>query len=118
MIKKGVEAACKRELRDALSLLEKVDELFFWVTDSFEAVNDWKKDGCYISDSYDATTHFESTTTEVLQLFENISGSKIDLTIPTDPDKLADPDSLDPTGGESGESEGDGEGGKEKSTES
>jgi len=35
---------------------------------------------------------------------KKITGSKIDLTIPTDPDKLADPDSLTPEGeGTSGE---------------
>jgi len=75
-------------------LLKDVDQLFFWVTDTYEAVNDWKKDQCFISASYDASTHFESTTDEVLALHEAITGSKIDLTIPTDPDKLADPDSL------------------------
>jgi len=110
---KAVEACCKRELRDALGLLEKVDETFFWVSDSYEAVNDWKKDGCFISNTYDATTHFESTTTEVLDLYERITGSKIDLTIATDPDKLADPDSLDPQGGEGG---GDGDGGSSEET--
>jgi len=67
---KGVEAACKRELSVVLSLLEKVEQTFFWVTDSYEAVNDSKKDGCFISSTYDATTHFESTTTEVLELYE------------------------------------------------
>jgi Rab GDP dissociation inhibitor len=112
---KGVEATCKRELAAAIGLLEKVDELFFWVTDSFEAVNDSKKDGCFISNTYDATTHFESTTTEVLELYEKITGSKIDLTIATDPDKLADPDSLDPAGeGETESTETTEETGKEK----
>eukprot|EP00456_Euglypha_rotunda_P083610 TRINITY_DN8310_c0_g1_i1.p1 TRINITY_DN8310_c0_g1~~TRINITY_DN8310_c0_g1_i1.p1 ORF type:complete len:157 (-),score=32.16 TRINITY_DN8310_c0_g1_i1:185-655(-) len=33
---KAVEAGCRRELGDALKLLEKVDQLFFWVTDTFE----------------------------------------------------------------------------------
>jgi len=115
---KAVEATCRRELKDALALLEKVDELFFWVTDSYEPVNDSKKDNCFLSKTYDATTHFEETTTEVLDLYERITGSKIDLTIPTDPDKLADPDSLDPTpsGGEGGEGDG-GSGGDGSSTE-
>jgi len=59
-------------------------------------VNDQKKDHCFISTTYDATTHFEGTTTEVLDMYEAVTGKKIDLTITTDRDKLADPDSLDP----------------------
>jgi len=64
------------------------------VTDSYESCNDWKKDQCFISASYDASTHFETTTEEVLAMHEAITDQKIDLSIPTDPDKLADPDSL------------------------
>jgi len=104
---KGVEAGCRRELADALKLLEKVDQLFFWVSNSYVAVNDSKADQCFISSSYDATTHFEQTTTEVLELYERITGSKIDLTIPTDPSKLADPDSIDGAAPETTETEGD-----------
>jgi len=108
---KAVEATCRRELKEALSLLEKVDELFFWVSTSYEAVNDSKKDNCFISNTYDATTHFESTTTEVLELYERITGKKIDLTVSTDPDTLKDPDSLDPTGGDGGDGGDHGDGG-------
>jgi len=104
---KAVDTAARKELGEALKILEKIDQLFFWITDSYEAVNDNKKDQCFISTTYDATTHFEGTTTEVLDMYEAVTGKKIDLTIPTDPDKLADPDSLDPT------PSGDGEAGAE-----
>jgi len=52
---------------------------------------------------------------------KKITGSKIDLTIPTDPDKLADPDSLgtegENTGGEGGEVENIESNNKEKEKE-
>lgn len=36
-------------------------------------------DGCYISKGYDATTHFESTVDDVLDLYKRITGKDIDL---------------------------------------
>jgi len=81
---KGDEA----ELGPALALLGKIDQKFFWVSDSYEAANDSSKDGIFITKTYDATTHFESATTEVLNLYYRISGSKVDLSISAEPDDL------------------------------
>ena len=33
-------------------------------------------DGCYISKGYDATTHFESTEDDVLDLYRRITGAR------------------------------------------
>jgi len=76
------------ELGPALALLGKIDQKFFWVSDSYEAANDSSKDGVFISRTYDATTHFESATTEVLDLYYRISGNKVDLSISAEPDDL------------------------------
>jgi len=76
------------ELKPALDLLGKIDQKFFWVSDSYEPANDSSKDGVFISRTYDATTHFESATTEVLDLYYRISGSKVDLSISAEPDDL------------------------------
>merc|ERR1711918_74242 len=52
--------------------------LFMWVTDLLEPCNDPTKDGCFITKSYDATSHFETTSVEVLALSKAITGKDID----------------------------------------
>jgi len=78
----------KAEIAPALKLLDKIDQEFFWVTDQYVPVNDPSKDQCYITSSYDATTHFEAATTEVLDLFFKLMGKQLDLTISAEPDDL------------------------------
>jgi Rab GDP dissociation inhibitor len=70
----------EKDISPALLLLGTILEKFFWVTDYFVPVNDPTKDGCFITSSYDATSHFESCTAEVLVYYEKITGSKLDLT--------------------------------------
>jgi len=41
-------------------------------------------DNCYISKSFDATSHFETTSLDVIDMYERITGEKLDL------DKMAD----------------------------
>jgi hypothetical protein len=36
-------------------------------------------DGCFISKGYDATTHFETTVDDVLDMYKRITGKDIDL---------------------------------------
>jgi hypothetical protein len=38
-----------------------------------------RSDGCYISKGYDATTHFETTVDDVLDMYKRITGRDIDL---------------------------------------
>jgi len=78
------------EIAPALSLLGKVDEKFLWVSDFYNPANDCKKDNVFISSSYDAQSHFESATGEVINLYEKIAGKKIDLSITAEPEDLGD----------------------------
>jgi Rab GDP dissociation inhibitor len=78
----------KAELKAALSLLGKVDQEFFWVTDQYLPANDSAKDNVFVTSSYDASTHFESATTEVLELYTAVTGKHVDLTITADPEDL------------------------------
>lgn len=71
----------EKELEPALNLLGKIDEKFFWLTDFYVPKNDPKVDGCYITSSYDATSHFGTCTSEVLAYFEKLTGSKLDLAV-------------------------------------
>lgn len=76
------------EIAAAIALLGKVDEKFFWVTDNYVPVNDPSKDGCFITTSYDATTHFQTCTAEVLAYYEKLTGAPLDLSISAEPEDL------------------------------
>jgi len=52
---------------------------FIKVYDTFEPVDDGKRDNLYVSKSYDATSHFESACEDVLSLYERILGEPINL---------------------------------------
>jgi len=68
------------ELEPALKKLGDIEEKFVYVSDIMEPLEDGKKDRCYISKSYDATTHFETTCEDVLDLYKRITGKDADLT--------------------------------------
>merc|ERR1719273_294392 len=63
------------ELAVAIKLLGKIEEQFTWVSEYYEPANDPKTDNCFITSSYDATTHFETCSKEVLDLYEQIMGA-------------------------------------------
>lgn len=69
-----------QEFTPALKLLGPVLENFIIVTDSFEPVDDGKKSGVFITKSYDSTSHFGTSTQDVMQVYERITGSPPDLT--------------------------------------
>ncbi|KAF8644112.1 hypothetical protein HU200_066552 [Digitaria exilis] len=69
------------ELKPGVDLLGPVDELFIDTYDRYEPTNDSSSDNCYISTSYDATTHFESTVMDVLSLYTKLTGKNVDLSV-------------------------------------
>ncbi|KAI0519167.1 hypothetical protein KFK09_006609 [Dendrobium nobile] len=69
------------ELKPGMDLLGPVDETFFDIYDRYEPVNNSQKDSCFISTSYDATTHFESTVQDVLSMYRKITGKELDLSV-------------------------------------
>ncbi|OMO97720.1 Rab GDI protein [Corchorus olitorius] len=69
------------ELKPGIDLLGPVDEIFFDIYDRYEPVNEPSLDNCFISTSYDATTHFESTVTDVLNMYTMITGKVLDLSV-------------------------------------
>jgi len=71
----------KAELATAFKVIGKVDESFFWVSDNYAPCNDSTKDSVFITQSYDATTHFEDATREVLNLYKALTGKDLDLSI-------------------------------------
>ncbi|OAY71906.1 Guanosine nucleotide diphosphate dissociation inhibitor 2 [Ananas comosus] len=71
----------EKELKPGIDLLGPVDELFYETYDRYEPVNEPSLDNCFISTSYDATTHFESTVTDVLSMYNMITGKTLDLSV-------------------------------------
>jgi Rab GDP dissociation inhibitor len=61
-----------KELAPALKLLGKPDKIFALLNNIYEPINDFAKDGCFITPSFDATSHFESSVNDVLAVYEKI----------------------------------------------
>ncbi|KAL3814378.1 hypothetical protein ACJIZ3_015646 [Penstemon smallii] len=72
------------ELKPGVDLLGPVDEIFYETYDRYVPTNDNDTDThdhCFISKSYDATTHFESTVMDVLAMYTKITGKVLDLSV-------------------------------------
>ena len=67
------------EIEPGLRLLGHIDEKFISVSDVMVPVNDPASDACFISKGYDATTHFESTVLDVIDMYKKITGKDLDL---------------------------------------
>jgi len=67
------------ELAPALRLLGPVSEQFVGVYNTYEPTSDGTKDKCFISTSFDATSHFESTVEDVLNIWKRITGKDLEL---------------------------------------
>lgn len=68
------------ELAPGLALLGPIDEKFVEVRDVCEPLENGATDKAYISKGYDATTHFETTVDDVLDMYKRITGRDLDLT--------------------------------------
>jgi len=68
------------ELAPGLALLGPIDDKFIEVQDVYEPISDGRSDKCFISKGYDATSHFETTVEDVLEMYKRITGKDLDLT--------------------------------------
>ncbi|XP_057492364.1 guanosine nucleotide diphosphate dissociation inhibitor At5g09550 [Actinidia eriantha] len=69
------------ELKPGIELLGPVDEILFDTYDRYEPTNQSAVDNCFVSTSYDPTTHFESTVKDVISMYSQITGKTLDLTV-------------------------------------
>ncbi|KAK9835323.1 hypothetical protein WJX81_002020 [Elliptochloris bilobata] len=67
------------ELASGLALLGQIDEKFTEVVDVLEPLASGSQDRAFISRGYDATSHFETTVEDVLELYTRITGRVLDL---------------------------------------
>eukprot|EP01038_Epipyxis_sp_PR26KG_P004247 gene4247-6026_t len=73
-----------QELASGIALLGKILERFDSVSDLLEPVSNGRDDNCFISKTYDATSHFESAANDLLSLYERITGGELDMSISTE----------------------------------
>ncbi|KAM4021950.1 rab GDP dissociation inhibitor beta-like isoform 2-T3 [Anomaloglossus baeobatrachus] len=66
------------EIQPALELLEPVDQKFVSISDQYIPKHDGTKNQIFISRSYDATTHFETTCDDIRDIFQRMTGATLD----------------------------------------
>ncbi|RMX59346.1 hypothetical protein pdam_00014019 [Pocillopora damicornis] len=67
------------ELKPALDLLGHVIEKFVKVSDILVPTDDGSESGVFITTTYDATTHFQTTCKEIVDIFKRCTGEDLDL---------------------------------------
>jgi Rab GDP dissociation inhibitor len=68
------------EIKPGLQLLEPIFQKFVSISDLYEPVDDGTASKLFITSSYDATTHFESTCLDILDVYRRITGEPFDFT--------------------------------------
>ena len=74
----------EQEIAPALAIVGEVKEMFIQISDIHEPTNDAVAENLHITKSYDATSHFETSSKDVLAIYEKITGTKLDLNIQPD----------------------------------
>lgn len=75
------------EIQVALDLLGDILEQFTTISDLYEPVQDGTETNLFITKSYDPTSHFESASNDVLDIYKRIYGEEFDLTITNEDEK-------------------------------
>lgn len=70
-----------KEISSALELLGPIEAQFVNISSEYRSIDDGTNDNVYVSNSFDATSHFETATEDVLRIYKNITGKELDLTI-------------------------------------
>lgn len=66
------------EIKPGLDLLGPIKQKFISFSDYYEPVDDGKDSKVFISKSYDATSHFETTCLDVLDIYKRATGEEFD----------------------------------------
>jgi Rab GDP dissociation inhibitor len=72
------------DVAPGLQLLGPILKRFTSVSSTYSPVGDGSDDKCYISSSFDATSHFENDVVDMLSLYRRVTGHDLDLNISAD----------------------------------
>jgi Rab GDP dissociation inhibitor len=79
MVSTNVETANpEAEIQPGINLLGPIKQKFLQLSDVFEPMDDGTENQIFISKSYDATSHFETTCLNVLDIFKRGTGEEFD----------------------------------------
>ena len=79
MVSTDVETANpENEIQPGLNFLGPIKQKFIQISDAYAPVDDGKASNVFISKSYDATSHFETTCNDVLDIFRRGTGEDFD----------------------------------------
>ncbi|EDK45485.1 Rab GDP dissociation inhibitor alpha [Lodderomyces elongisporus] len=67
------------ELEPAFKLLGPRVDTLMGIAELYEPINDGKQNGIFLSKSYDASSHFESATDDVKDIYTRITGKPLEL---------------------------------------
>nr|CDS30282.1 rab gdp dissociation inhibitor [Hymenolepis microstoma] len=68
----------EKEIAPGIRLLGRMRDCFVSVSNIYEPTNDGKANNIFVSSSYDATTHFETTCDDVLDIYARVMDEKFD----------------------------------------
>jgi Rab GDP dissociation inhibitor len=71
----------KAELKPAMDIIGEPLEIFDKVSDIYEPIDTSFKDNIFITNSFDPQSHFENDTDNVIDIYQKITETKLDLTI-------------------------------------
>jgi len=72
------------EVESGIKLLGPIMQRFTSVATTYEPISDGLEDKCFISKSFDGTSHFEKDCDDLLSLYKRITGTELDMTINAD----------------------------------
>lgn len=78
------KATPDEDVAPGLQLLGPILKRFTSVTTTYEPTGDGSADKCYISKSFDGTSHFEADCDDLLSLYKRVSGEDLDMNINAD----------------------------------
>lgn len=65
----------EKEVELGLQYISPILEKFVYILDTYEPIADGKQDKCFISKSYDASTHYESCAEDIVSMYQRITGA-------------------------------------------
>ena len=69
------------EIKPAMDVIGPVLEQFDKISDIYHPIDTSFKGNVYITSSFDPQSHFENDTDNVIEIYEKITGAKLDLNL-------------------------------------
>ena len=76
----SAEAVAQRELSAGLAQVKGIVRIFYDMYDMMVPKSTGEKERCFLTQSFDPTTHFETAITDVLAVYKRITGKELELT--------------------------------------